>query len=228
MRIGAVPPRGIAGATLLRLLVASALLLPLASLYGDVWTAWWLPAYRQVFTWVAEDFKLLQLAIDVESGQQVLKVQVSWRSVAFIGDRMIFPDPRGTATSSTLLADALRGPLLAALAAAAWPTAFRFGALGQLTRWVECSARVLVLVPLIVVLTLIDLPLVLAGVLWRMVLDAMGPEVTSPLVIWATFLLGGGRSALGLLAGVLAALLARPLAGWMSGVRRRKRSAAPS
>lgn len=198
---------------LLRLLLGAAVLLPLAVFYGEVLVNAWLAAYRIVFSWVADEFKLLNLYIDHEGADRVLRAQVAWRRIVFIGGgKAIYPDPRGMANASTLLAHALQGPLVAMLTAIAWPTRLQTAtdAVGKTTRLrLEWAARAIALLPLLSVLMLVDMPIVLAGELWELALDMIVPDSTSALVIWKQFMQGGGRYALGLAAGVLAVLLAR-------------------
>lgn len=197
---------------LLRLLLGAAVLLPLAVFYGEVLVNAWLAAYRIVFSWVADEFKLLNLYIDHEGADRVLRAQVAWRRIVFIGGKAIYPDLRGMANASTLLAHALQGPLVAVLTAIAWPTRSQTAtdAVGKTTRlWLEWAARAIALLPLLSVLMLVDMPIVLAGELWELALDMIVPDSTSALVIWKQFMQGGGRYALGLAAGVLAVLLAR-------------------
>ncbi len=196
---------------LLRLTLAAAVLLPLAVLYGEVLVSSWLSAYRVVFSWVADDFKLLTLYIDHEGADRVLRARVMWRHIVFIGGKVIYPDPRGTANASTLLAHALQGPLVAVLVAIAWPIWAPSANDKPMRPWLEWVARAVVLPPLLAVLVLIDMPVVLAGELWGMALDALEPGAISALVIWKQFMQGGGRYALGLTAGVLAVLAARRL-----------------
>ena len=201
---------------LLRLFLAAAVLLPLAVVYGEALVSSWLTVYRTVFAWVADDFKLLNLTIDHEGADRVLRAQIMWQHIVIIGGKVIYPDLRDTANASTLLAHALQAPLAAMLAALAWPSRARdVGSLGSPPRsqsarpWLEWAARGIALLPLLAILVLIDMPVVLAGELWDMVLDALDPGATSPLVIWKQFMQGGGRYALGLAAGVLAVLAAR-------------------
>jgi hypothetical protein len=196
---------------LLRLLLGAAVLLPLAVVYGEALVNTWLAAYRVVFSWVADDFKLLNLYIDHEGADRVLRARVMWQHIVFIGGKVIYPDPRGTANASTLLAHALQGPLVAMLAAIAWPTRAQTGPGKPTGPWLEWAARAIALLPPLAVLVLIDMPVVLAGELWELALDALDPGATSALVIWKQFMQGGGRYALGLAAGVLAVLAARRL-----------------
>jgi hypothetical protein len=101
--------------TLMRLLIASAVLIPIAVNFGESIVRSMLPMFAVVFEWVADDFKLLRLAIDSEGADRVLRATVMWKHITFLGGHVIYPDPRGTANASTLLAHALQGPLVAIL-----------------------------------------------------------------------------------------------------------------
>lgn len=187
---------------LLRLSVAATILLPLAVLYGEALVKSWLVAYEAIFEWVADDFRLLNLFIDHEGADRVIRARIMWKHIVVIGDKVIYPDPRGTANASTLLAHGLQGPLVAILAAVAWPV--RKGWPADSLPWIEWVCRGAMLLPLLVVLVLVDIPMVLAGELWKLALDGLDPGSTSALVIWKSFMQGGGRYALGLAAGMLA------------------------
>lgn len=179
---------------LLRLALAAAVLLPLGVGFGAAFVDACLPAYRLVFGQVADEFRIQSLGLDREGADRVLRVRVTLRPVLVIGGKVIHPDPRGSANASTLMAYALQGPMLAMLVALAWPA----------RRWVEALWRLLLLAPLVALLVLSDLPCVLAAELWEIVTGHLSPDALSPLVIWKNFLQGGGRLALGLVAGTMA------------------------
>jgi len=195
--------RGAVFGTLMRLLLAATLLIPLAVLFGEDMVSAMLPLFGTVFEWVADDFKLLQLKIDNEGADRVLRATVMWKHIAFLGGHVIYPDARGTANASTLLAHALQAPLVALVTGFAWPTAAAAGASTARMR-TELGTRLLVLLPLIAILICIDMPVVLAGELWHFILDALAPGTSSVLVAWKFFMQGGGRYALGLGVAVLA------------------------
>ena len=187
---------------LLRLALAGAMLLPLGALYGAAYVSFCLPAYRVVLGQLAGEFRVYSLALDREGADHVVRVRVSMRPVFVFDGNVITPDPRGTANSSTLIAHALYGPVLAMLTALAWPA----------RRRAEFFWRLLFLAPLVSLLVLSDLPAVLAAELWEIVIERLAPNSFSPLVIWKNFLQSGGRYALGVAAGVVSVALAARLA----------------
>lgn len=200
-----------AWAVVCRLLLGTAVLLPVVIVFGETLVSGCLGAYRVIFTWVAEDFRLLSLTIDHEGLDRILRARVTWRHLVVVGETVIHPDPRGVAEASTLMAYALHGPLVALLTAIAWPLRGQRASFKRPGVWLECTTRGVVLVPLLAILALIDAPLFLAGELWALVLEALDPDAISGLVLWRAFLSGGGRFALGAAAGVTAVMAARGL-----------------
>ncbi|RTL27868.1 MAG: hypothetical protein EKK47_17520 [Burkholderiales bacterium] len=193
---------------LLRLLFAAALLLPLSAHFGQQVIEIFLPAYTLIFEWVADDFQLLRLAVDHEGADLVLRATVMWKHIMFLGPHVIYPDPRGTANASTLVAHALQGPLTAILVAIAWPTS-QPALHSSLLSWRECALRTLFMLPLLGLLIMLDMPLVLAGELWHFTLDALAPDTFCALVSWKFFMQGGGRYALAMALAGLAVFLGR-------------------
>jgi len=186
---------GIAAKTLMRLVVTAVVLIPAAVLFGERIVTWMVPLFGVVFEAIAGDFKLLRLTVDQEGADRVLRATVMWKHIMFIGGHVIYPDPRGTANASTLLAHALQGPLVALLVVCAWPP---LNDSTHYASWKEMGIRVLALCPMLALLISTDVPAVLAGELWQLVLDALAPGSGSLLVHWKNFLHGGGRYALGL------------------------------
>lgn len=200
---------GVAAQTLMRLVVTAVVLIPSAVGFGERIVTWLLPLLGAVFEVIAGDFKLLRLAVDHEGADRVLRATVMWKHIVFIGGHVIYPDPRGTANASTLLAHALQGPLVALLVTCAWP-------LSDSTRhgsWKELGIRMLALCPMLAILICADVPAVLAGELWQLALDALAPGSDSLLVHWKNFLQGGGRYALGLTGAVMAIQFAKRFSG---------------
>ncbi|RRS06037.1 hypothetical protein EIP75_00010 [Aquabacterium soli] len=189
----------------MRLVVTAVVLIPAAVLFGESIVTWLLPLFGAVFEAIAGDFKLLRLAVDQEGADRVLRATVMWKHIVFIGGHVVYPDPRGTANASTLLAHALQGPLVALLVTCAWPLSDS----PHHTSWRELGIRVLALCPMLAFLISADVPVVLAGELWQLVLEALAPGSGSPVVHWKNFLHDGGRYALGLAGAVIAIQFAK-------------------
>ena len=100
------------------------------------------------------------------------------------------PDPRGEATAFTPAGHALVAPLVAALAAAAWPARSRREQVLRVGLWLPIGAALLI----------VDPPLMLASTIWQLMVDGAAPGTSSLLGSVAGFLSGGGRIVSGLAA----------------------------
>lgn len=179
-----------------RFALAIALLLTLNQFIGKAATESMLPLLRWEITQLDDTYRVLDLQLDRQGRDSVLRLEVGLAKVIIIGGRALLPDPRARASVSTL-AGALWQPLFLSLAVVvAWPT--------QRAR--DYLLRLSLALPLIVLVTLLDLPFVLWGELWQLHVSALEPDRFSLLLLWKDFLQGGGRFALGLGVGVLAVL----------------------
>ena len=184
-----------------RLALASALLLAAAHVQGRAVVALLLPALEGTLRWVADDFEILRMAFVTERDSLNLAVVARLDHVLVLGGRVIVPD----GTQSFIVASTTVGtvllPLLAALSLA----------LAWLARPLEMLLRLAIVAVLSAAVLLLDTPFSLAAWLWHTQLRQYEPERFSGLVSWNLFLNGGGRLALGLVAGALAIALASTL-----------------
>jgi hypothetical protein len=194
-------------ACLLRLVIASAVLLPIAVIHGETLVNAYLPVYRSVFAWLADDFKLKSLAIDREGVDRVIRAAVSWQPLIVINGKPILTNSSGIANASTLLAHALQGPIVAVLVCVIWPSLHNDRTQRRYDQWLEFLTRLLLLLPMLMVLVALDIPIVLAGELWSMAMEALDPTGSYLVVILKSFLQGGGRYALAIATGLLAVLM---------------------
>jgi hypothetical protein len=186
------------GAAVARRVVLGALgLVPVAALASGVLVSALLPLHRLAFELLAPEFRLLALEAGLQGGHRVLEAHVTIADLTVVGQTIIRPDPRGIATASTPLAHALHLCAVAVLLAAIWPSA----------GLVRSSLRVLVAAMLSALVAPFDLPAILAGNVWRMLLDVHAPGAFSPLLMWTDFLSGGGRWLLGILIGATSVAL---------------------
>jgi hypothetical protein len=190
-------------------------LITFALVYGETMVRSWLGMYEKIFSYVADDFRLIKLTIALEGADRVIKATVIWKNIIVIGGKTIYPDPLGTAVSSTLMAHALHAPLLTILVGMVWPPMQMSANQSATERWVhmclEYSIRALILTPVILLLVLFDIPLVLAGELWEMVFVTLDPSAVSAIVLFKIFMLSGGRIALALTVSSLCVVLASRL-----------------
>jgi hypothetical protein len=184
-----------ARAALLRLVLAGAVGLVLASVWGEKALHAGLPWLQRAFELAAPDFRVLEFGIVQVDAEKRLAVAVTLSRTTVVGARVLVPDPRGRAEAVTPLAHALHGAMLALVASAAWPAA----------SWRSLLCRGATVLPLAAALVLVDAPLVLAASLRQLLIDSLAPGQASLLLAWSAFLRGGGRYVLALLAAAAAA-----------------------
>lgn len=177
-------------------------LLAVFVLAGERFVQALMPALRASFEIFGPEYEVLAFGIDQEKADRVLRVTVMLRQTVVIGERVLVPDPRGTATASTLLLQGLQGPFVAAWVALAWP--LRAGA-------AELALRALLVLPAMLLLLLVDAPLMLASTLWQLIADHLAPGTTTPLLVARDLARGGLRLGLGAAAGALAVVGAAAL-----------------
>ncbi len=194
---------------LMPLAVATALLLPLVLLVAEPVAERLLPAQRAVFRMLAGEFRVTRMATEQMSSHRVVRVEVTLADTLVLGPRTFRPDPRGVAQASTPVAHTFHAMVTALLVAVAWPAA------DIATR----LRRSLIAFALAAGMAVVDAPFVLAGTLWRTLLDVADPGRFSLLTSWAAFLEGGGRLALGILAGAAAAAIVGPTRAGPSELR---------
>lgn len=166
-----------------------------------------LPILALAFPFAAPDFQLQQFGLTQVGGEWVIRAEVMWKRITFIGGHAIYPDPRGTAQATTLAAHALLGPVVASIIALAWPTGERK------TMLTELFFRITALIGALLALLLLDVPFVLSGELWQLAIDALDPGDTRAVIIWKNFMQGGGRFALAIVLALVAVGVGRFAAG---------------
>lgn len=203
MNLAALPlPGPGAGSLALRLLLAVAAVLLAAHLWAREAVALLLPALSAVLSWVADDFRILRFEFVQERGNTSIGALAVLEHTLVLGGRAIVPDGESAVRTMTPIGTVLQPVLVALALALAWPA-----------RWLEMALRLVLVGALLAVVMLVDTPLSLAAWLWYAQLQAHEPGRASPLVWWNIFLNGGGRLALGLIAGALAIALARRIGG---------------
>jgi hypothetical protein len=145
-----------------------------------------LPAMSRVFAWVAPDFRLLVLQAQAPGALPGVQAMVTLARPTQVGAYRAEPHPDGFATAQLRLGQVLQAPLLAGLLLLGWPG----GALPVLLKRLALALGPLAL------LWVIDTPVVLAGLLWELLLEAHAPGSRTALTRAGDFLNGGGRLAL--------------------------------
>jgi len=175
---------------MLRLLLATALILPLSIHYADAIVRMLMPLYRLIFEFIGDDYQIKFFGLAARGVESVIRVDVSMAHALIVGGHLVFPDPRGTANVTTPVVQIIQPATVALIAALAWPCS-------SLKRW---FLRLTALAFFLLIITSLDAPFLLAGEVWSLVIDHMSPGTESALVTWSQFLQGGGRAVLGIFA----------------------------
>ncbi|MBC7956150.1 MAG: hypothetical protein H7Y33_09810 [Cytophagales bacterium] len=184
--------------TAVRLVLATALVLAAAHWVARDAVKLLLPVLAPVLGFVAGDFKIVRLEfVDERKNASIAALAVLERPL-FLDGRAIVPDGSQVMVVGTTLGTVLQPLVVALVLVLAWPA-----------RWGEMALRLAIASALLAVVLLADTPFSLAAWLWDAQLKAYEPGRASPLVWWNVFLNGGGRLALGLIAGALAIALAQ-------------------
>ncbi|NWG87713.1 MAG: hypothetical protein HXY26_09460 [Hydrogenophilaceae bacterium] len=185
------------GGIALRLGLGLPLVIWLAVEYGWYYADFWLPAYRGMLEILLPDFDVLSLGITAPRGEYLISGEFVPERTLFVQGRML---PKELViNASTLMAHALKPPIVLIAAALAWP-GLSLGARGL---------RLLLSLPFLLVLELADVPLMLASSVNDLMSWSVAPsaDAASKLVDWTTILDGGGRIALSLAAAFAVAWL---------------------
>ncbi len=176
-----------------RLLLSTTAMLGLVALGGETLVRAALPAVRWAIGLLAAELQVTSLALENTGAGRLVLLQVNLDRTLVLGGHAIVPEPGSTAQASTLALQCLHGPALALALGLSWP---------GLT-----VARLVCAVLLSTGLLLADLPVVLAGSVWQVLVDSVAPGDHTPLLALKAFISQGGRLALGLTAGVAAVWL---------------------
>lgn len=192
------PLQGLAGLLLMVLLAGS----------GAAWGDRALQALqgwqRGVVEWLGDEFTVLRFGLLRQRSEDVLQLVVTTRRHVVVGERILTPDPRGTAQASTLPLQGLQGPLVALIVVWVWP-------LAPGRQVAEAVLRGVLVLPAGLALATLDAPVVLLASIWDLVHDHLAPGRSNGLTVARDLLRGGGRWGVGLVIGATAVLLAARL-----------------
>ena len=185
-----------------RFTLAIALLLTLNQFYGKAFTESILPLLRWEIAQLDDTYRVLDLRLDREGRDSVIRLDVGLEKVVVIGGQALMPDPRARANVSTLAGHITQPAMLALALILAWPA----------RRPIEYPLRALIACTGLAFAILIDVPFILWAEVWDIHVSAFEPNRFSLLLLWRDFLQGGGRFVLGLAVGVLAVAAGQRLA----------------
>lgn len=175
-----------------RLLVGAVLSVYLVIACGPTLADAFLPVLRWALVHLDTEDRVIALTIGdqgvVSGNDRVYRLVVAPEKAVYIGERIQFPQAGGGAAVSVLVAYLWQPLVIALPLALAWPA----------SRRIEWPVRMGVLASLLAGLALIDLPFTLWAQIWKIYIDALAPGMLSALLVWSSFLQGGGRLLLGL------------------------------
>lgn len=178
-------------AIFVRLTVASVLLLPLA-LFAKPIAIELFPLYRMMFELITGDFRILYFGLSFEGADSVIRMDVTLSRTIAVAGHLVVANPQGIANVTTMIGNIFQPVMVGLIAILAWPSG----------SWRIVLLRLIALLLLALIETALDIPLLLTGELWELFLDNLSPGNWSALTVWADFLQGGGRFAMGLVAAI--------------------------
>lgn len=179
------------------LIAAGTLISLVACIWGERISRHLLPLYQWGFQQVAPYYQIQSLQIERGKGEPKYNVQVQTSGLRYIGGTAV---PRGyTLTGSTLVAHSLQPALVLYLLLFIWPV----------TDWRHKAWLFVLSIPVLVLISLADVPLVLLGAIEDVLLFNLeqGKVHMSFAVQWMHLMNGGGRLALGVAGFVMVVLL---------------------
>lgn len=191
-----------------RLVLATASVLVAAHVWSRDVVALLLPALSAALEFVADDFSILRVEFVSDRGNASIGALALLKHTIVLGGRAVVPDDVSVMMVASTVGTVMQPLLVALVLVLAWPA-----------RVIEMALRLVAACTLIAIVLLADTPLSMAAWLWDIQLRAHAPGRSSPLVWWNIFLNGGGRLALGLIAGVLSIAWARQRVGRSSDER---------
>jgi hypothetical protein len=159
-----------------------------------------LPLLRVEIQWMDDVFRVDRLYLARDDGEPVVRLEVGLARTLTVNGRTYYPDPRGSAVSSTLLGNVTLPTVLLIAIVFAVPGTGVFAGM----------RRLLAMLPALLVLWTLGAPMILLAGLWRVVFAVAGSPPFSALLLWSDFLQAGGQNVLAIGLGMLAAWGATP------------------
>jgi hypothetical protein len=177
----------------LRFIAVCILLMLLLHQYGELFIKPLLPLYDWEIRTIADQYQILSFGLDNEGLDRVVRLKVTLAKPVYIAGKFLIPDARGIANASTTTGHVWQMSIVCLAMIFAWPT----------PRVRTYFIRLAIALPVLALLTMLDIPLALLASLWDLIVQNMAPDTFSPLILWNGFLEQGGRLALGIVGGML-------------------------
>jgi hypothetical protein len=176
----------------LRFFLVSILLMLVLNQYGEVLIKPLLNIYEWEIRTFADQYRILNFGLDNEGFDRVVRLKVTLAHLILIEGNFLIPDVRGNANASTSIGHIWQMFIVCLAMILSWPT------INVRTYFI----RLLVAFPVLLLLTMLDIPFALLASLWDLVIQNTAQDTFSWLVLWNNFLELGGRLALGLSSGM--------------------------
>jgi len=181
----------------IRFLLISVFIAMVLHWYGDSLLELLLPIYRWEINFIDAGYQVRSFSINNSEPEHVFFLQVNLAKPMFVGGRFIFPNPQGLAQASSIVDHVWLMAVLFFAIIFSWPA----------SRMRLLVLRVLVGLPFLIGILLLDIPFTLLAALKGLIIQQLELDTFSPLILWGSFLEGGGRLALSLVAGALVVLV---------------------
>lgn len=166
--------------------------------YGEPLLKLLLPIYQWEISLIDDVYQILSLSIVNLAQEHVIALQVSLKKTMFIGGHFIFPNPQGVANATSIVGHVWQMIVIFLSVILTWP----------MEKIIFCALRFVIGLPFLMIILLLDIPFTLLAALEGLILQQLQIQTISPLFLWGSFLEGGGRLILGLVAGILSVLIA--------------------
>jgi hypothetical protein len=174
-----------------------------------------LPLVKAEIRWLDNTLRVDGLYFARETGEPIVRLEVALARPITIDGRTYVPDPRGKATSSTLVGYIV---LPAALFLA---SLFAIPAVHWQCRLIKLAAAI----PGAMLICAIETPIILLAGIWRWVLAAVHSEQYPYLLMWDDFLQQGGGNVLAICSGLALAYMTDQYCREQAGDQRLRRTA---
>lgn len=183
-----------------RFIAALVFLLILSARFGPMLIDQILPVMRWQIAQLDDRYRILELDQTKQGPDSVVRLAVSLKKPVIIGEKVIHADARSRGQITIPSGHILQPWIIGLALLFAWP----LQTAGTVQRLASVLMRLVSGVLLLGLITLIDMPFVMLAEIWDIFVSLYTPNDFSLLIAWGHFLDGGGRLAMGIVAGVIA------------------------
>jgi hypothetical protein len=161
-----------------------------------------LPLFLWEISWLGTDFTILGIGTHPRAADSYIVIEAVLARPIVGAGRILYPDAQLLLVAEVLSGYVPQTIIMFAGVLIAWP----------LRGWRSGIARLVLAPPALLATLMIDVPLVLLSLIWKIVNRTLGDTGFQPLLAWEHFLTYGGRLGLAVIAGIATVLIADRLA----------------